>query len=52
MATRLNLRRQAAPQVTTPMIALAWSVLNCPDQNREDARLLAKLILEAAGGKT
>lgn len=50
MAPRLRDRRGHAvpPPITTPMIALAWSVLNCPDEDREDARLLAKLVLEAA----
>lgn len=34
--------------ITTPMVALAFSVINCPSADGEDARLLARLVLEAA----
>lgn len=54
MAPRLRDRRgkAAAPSITSPMLALAWSILHCPDQNGEDAWVLAKLVLEAAGGES
>ena len=43
--------KRLAPRLTTPMIALAWSVINCPSEDGEDARTLAKLVLEAAGNQ-
>ena len=44
-----NRETRMAPRLTTPMVALAWSVINCPSEDGEDARTLAKLVLQAAG---
>lgn len=39
------------PRITTPMVALAFSVVNSPDKAPECGRILAQMILEAAEGK-
>ncbi len=39
--------REPAPQITSVMVALAFSVLHSPDDG-ESARVLARMVLEAA----
>lgn len=55
---RLDARRGArcetpapAPRLTTPMIALAFSILNCPEDAEQCGKLLARKVLDAADGK-
>jgi hypothetical protein len=36
-----------ARQINTAMVALAWCVINCPDDG-ESATVLARMVLEAA----
>ncbi|MGO9960592.1 MAG: hypothetical protein ACLP50_32225 [Solirubrobacteraceae bacterium] len=37
----------ARPRITTPMVALAWSIENSEDGAPECGRILARMILEA-----
>lgn len=41
----------SAPHITTPMVALAFSVINSPDDAPQCGRLLAEMVLELAEGK-
>lgn len=36
------------PRITTPMIALAWSVVNCAEDREQVAVILAQMILAVA----
>lgn len=40
-----------APRITTPMVALAFSVVNSPDRAPECGLILAQMILAVAEGK-
>lgn len=37
------------PTITTPMVVLAWQISEHPGRYHQDARVLARLILEATG---
>lgn len=39
------------PRLTTAMVALAWCVINTPDDSAECARVLAKLIIDECEGR-
>jgi len=47
-ATRGRAAVAPAPVLTSAMVALAWSVLNHPQDRAECAHVLAELIIEAA----
>jgi hypothetical protein len=47
-ATRGRGDRAPAPTLTTPMVALAWSILELGDADGEAGRVLARLILDEA----